>query len=234
MLRKLLLSSAALVALAPIALAAPAAPMAPAPAFNWSGFYVGVYGGYATGRTVATDAGDNDGMPWYILGHKFSFTADSPTFGGQAGYNFQIGNIVLGPEVDAGYLSLRGSALYGAGYTDTSVKGQSSYDVSARARIGYAFDRALVYVTGGAVFADPGGQVIGWGGYQTPSIGAQTGWTVGGGIEYTLSQTWSLKGEYLHYDLGSKTVAFSQGSSFKIDNSDDIFRVGLNFRFGSL
>jgi outer membrane immunogenic protein len=234
MLRKFLFSSAALLAFAPLALAAPPAPVAPAPAFNWSGFYVGVYGGYATGRTVATDAGDEYGMPWYILEHKFSFTADSPTFGAQAGYNFQIGNIVLGPEVDAGYLGLRGSALYGAGYTDTFVKGRSTYDVTARARIGYAFDRALVYVTGGAVIADPGGQVIALGGFQTPSVGAQTGWAVGGGVEYALSPAWSLKGEYLHYDLGGRTVAFFQGSSFKIDNSDDIFRVGLNFRFGGL
>jgi outer membrane immunogenic protein len=229
MLRKLLLSSAALLALAPAAFAAPAA----AP-FNWSGFYIGAYAGYATGRTTAIDKGDEFGTPEYVLGDKFSFLAANGAFGVQAGYNLQIGNLVVGPEVDAGYLGLRGSAFYAPGITDTYIIGQSHFDATARARVGYAFGQALVYATGGAVFTDQRNQVISFGGIQSPDVSAHAGWAIGGGLEYALTSSWSVKGEYLHYDLGDEIATMSNGVNFKVSNAGDMARLGLNFRFGGL
>jgi outer membrane immunogenic protein len=201
-----------------------------APAVNWSGFYAGANAGYLGGRTSATDEGPT---PEYLLGHKFSFLANEASVGVQTGYNFQFGALVFGPEVDAGTFGVRGSAPYDSVHLDTYVIGRANYDVTARARVGYAFDRALIYATGGAIFTDLHDQMISYNKVQSPDTAAKAGWVIGGGVEYALTSQWSVKGEYLHYDLGDMTVATSNGVNYKVSNAGDMARIGLNFRFGA-
>ena len=107
-----------------------------------------------------------------------------------------------------------------------------------RGRVGYAFDRCLVYATGGAAFGDiranfSNGPI---------SRSTETGWTVGAGIEVALGPNWSAKAEYLFVDLtdGSCTTACSIADpngpplvpnvAVKFDES--IVRGGVGYKFG--
>lgn len=226
--KKLKVAAAAIAAfgLAGLADAATAAPV-----FNWTGFYVGAYAGYAWGRTVGTDDGDSAGTPWYApLGQQFSSHNDSFIGGGQAGYNYQFGQWVAGVEGDLGSMRFQGTFLYGG---DTPLASNSSYDATLRARFGYAFDRSLVYVTGGAFGANFRSTVSrpATGMFSTDT-GTQWGWTVGGGWEYGFTPNWSVKAEYLHFDAGTKSIITNQcGCVFSINNSGDLVRLGVNYRF---
>ena len=115
-------------------------------------------------------------------------------FGGQIGYNVQRGNIVFGVETD----------LQAPTESDTG----GFYFGTVRGRVGYAIDRALVYGTGG--FAYAGADCSGC------SI---DGWVLGGGVEYKLAPSWSVKGEYQRIEL----------SDHDLTATADTFRVGVNF-----
>jgi outer membrane immunogenic protein len=127
---------------------------------------------------------------------------------------------------------------------------------TVRGRFGYAAGPVLVYATGGLAYGEVtrSGNVVG----QTTFIGTlntfsgsysasttKTGWTVGGGVEGQLTQNWSVKAEYLYIDLGSETDSFSTfyTSGFPAtgqagvrtltaDFRENIFRVGLNYKWG--
>lgn len=199
-------------------------------AVNWTGFYAGANVGYAGGRTSATDEGP---IPEYVLGRKFSFLTNEASVGLQTGYNIQFGAVVFGPEVDVGTFGVRGSAPYFPTQPDTYIIGRASYDVTTRARVGYAFEQALVYATGGAIFTDAHDQLFSFSNVQSPNAAAKAGWVIGGGVEYALTPQWSIKGEYLHYDLGDMTVTTSNAVNYKVSNAGDMARIGLNFRFGA-
>jgi outer membrane immunogenic protein len=115
-----------------------------------------------------------------------------------------------------------------------------------RARLGFTFDRNLLYATGGLMIADLrtgvedpfytlpfGGPMTGI--LFTDKTKAQAGWTVGGGVEHALAGSWSVRGEYLYFDLGTKRVT---GAAANIDppnlygydmrNTGSIARLGLN------
>ena len=168
---------------------------------NWSGLYVGANGGY--GWSANTDPLDPTGA--------FG--------GGQIGYNFQRGNIVFGIEAD-----IQGSGVSDSGY---GLKSSLDYFGSVRGRLGYAFDRALVYGTGGFGY----GQVTNDGYAET-----QTGWVAGGGVEYKLTPAWSAKAEYQYFDLGASSGVNGVGP---LDDSltgnrtqFSTFRVGVNYFVG--
>jgi outer membrane immunogenic protein len=166
---------------------------------NWSGLYVGVNGGY--GWSANTD--------WLDPTGAFG--------GGQIGYNFQRGNIVFGIETD-----IQGSGISDSGYGD---KSSLDYFGSVRGRAGYAFDRALVYGTGGFGY----GQVTNFGYSEL-----QTGWVAGGGVEYKITPAWSAKAEYQYFDLdaphSSNTGPLGDGSGNRTEFST--FRVGVNYFVG--
>jgi outer membrane immunogenic protein len=219
-------SAADIMAPAPVYKAAPAA------AHDWTGFYLGGYAGYGFGRTTGTDLGDSHGTPWYNLGARFPADVNGFTGGGQLGLNYQFGNWVIGAEADYGVLAVKGSGLYGG---DTILQTDAKYDATVRLRFGYAQDRALFYITGGAINADFHSNVSRSStGFYGTSTGSQWGWTLGGGIEYAFTPNWSLKGEYLYYDAGSKNILQNQcngGCVFAIDNTGNLVRLGVNYKF---
>lgn len=206
--------------------------MAGSPAYNWTGFYVGGYTGYAWGKTEAQDLG-NGFTPWLVLGATFDTKPDSFLIGGQAGYNYQVGNWLAGIEVDAGSLRLKGTAVYPAGGFNTFVTTDSSYDISLRARLGAVYGQNLFYITGGAMWANFNSRVFG-SGFTTSSTGVQASWILGGGWEYALNQNWSVKTEYLHYESGKDSPDLGgTGYRFSLKNSGDMVRVGFNYKFGN-
>jgi outer membrane immunogenic protein len=202
-MRNLLLTGAALVALTGAATAAdmPAySDQAVAVSFDWSGFYAGVHGGYGWGETDGDDPVDD---------------IDGFVIGGQIGYNFVFDSFLAGVEIDGSFSDL--------GVTD----GGSDYDVdylaSVRGRLGFAFDRFLVYGTGGAAFA---------GVEFTEDDADFFGWVAGGGIEYAVTDNISFGVEYLHYDFGDEDIEVGDSGLFAdTDLNADVVRGRVNFRF---
>jgi outer membrane immunogenic protein len=158
-------------------------PVNVAPVFNWSGFYVGGHVGYGFGDVVGADI-------------------DGFTGGAQLGYNWQFSrNIVFGIEAD-----ITGTDING-------LPGGFPYHVdylgTARARVGYAWDRTMIYGTGGFAFTKSSLAGI----HDT-----DMGFALGAGLEWAFSSGWTAKAEYMFY-------------SFE-DNFDvSMIKLGFNYRF---
>ena len=194
----------------------------------WAGFYAGLNGGYA-----ANNGGD---VINYNSGADFLGRAQpSGGFGGgQVGYNFQSGSLVYGVETDFQGAAI-GSSVSGYSADDKAFTSRENIDWfgTVRGRVGYAFGPALLYGTGGFAYgnvnqrASLGSDVFG-------SSTTQTGYTVGGGIEYKFTPNWSLKAEYQYIDLGSEKLGDNLGAvTNPLDTSLQTVRAGLNYRFGS-
>ncbi|HEY0224059.1 MAG TPA: outer membrane beta-barrel protein, partial [Pseudolabrys sp.] len=218
--------------------------MAAPAAVNWTGLYAGAHFGGALGKTRAHES-DTEVEPgagnWNAFGDTFDGKTSGVVGGMQAGYNWQWSSIVTGVEADLGYLGFKGQGSSSLA-SDTLVSGTGGAYATVRGRLGYAWDRALLYATGGLIVADLGTSVNDNGfPLATPGIiytdktKFQAGWTVGGGVEYALAHGWSVKGEYLHFDLGSKRVFGLQENfgppntfAWDIKNTGDMVRVGFN------
>jgi outer membrane immunogenic protein len=271
MLRQALLSCVALGALATSAVAAdlpthkgpPPAPTMVAPPFSWTGFYLGLNAGYAD---PSSKIGVIPGGAWIGDADVAGVTAagtgklnlDGFTGGVEAGYNYQINNIVLGVEGDVDYLDLRGSyatPTYDGAVSGTYwASGKTTVDTlfTLRGRAGLAADHWLFFVTGGLALADekfsqsigfnnPGVVVTlpltgGVNGYNAGSASTTAAtWTIGGGVEYAFDRHWSFKGEYLYVDLKSLSFNSSYTSvtpeTYTMTHHDSL--SGLNiFRVG--
>jgi len=212
-MKKILLSSVALLGLATGALAAdlpsrraPAPIIAAVPVFTWTGFYVGVNAGYGWNANDSITVG----------GLTFDLDDEGGFVGGaQAGYNYQIGSFVVGLEGDIQYADFGGDDRFdfdGDGILDDDFN-TSDWFGTVRARAGVAFDRSLIYATGGFAFADNA-----------------TGWTVGGGLEYAFTNNLSAKVEGLYVSLDQDDNNFLGIDS---DAEFGVVRAGLNFRFGT-
>lgn len=190
------------------------------PAFSWTGIYVGINGGYAWGNsswTPTAGAGTGD------------FRIQGPMVGGTLGYNLQTGNFVFGLETDLDWSNIKGSttnAVCAGGTCET----KNTWFGTARGRIGYAFDRFLPYITGGLAY---GNLKIASGAGGSASSNFRAGWTVGGGVEYAITNAWSVKAEYLYADLGKATCdsTCSGGVPFDVTFKTNIVRAGVNYRF---
>jgi outer membrane immunogenic protein len=209
--------------------------------YNWTGFYVGVNAGGAWGNTTAQDTLATNGAPWVTNGASWSSKPSGLTAAVEAGYNWQFNTFVLGIEGEVGYLGVRGSAAYPL-LTSTFVDTQGGLFTTVRGRAGLAFDRWLVYGTGGYFGADLGSSVQTSAGAPVALLniqktGFQSGWTAGGGAEYGISRNWTVKGEWLYYALPNKQVGdnFAGGGAtvqfFNLKNTGNILRLGVNYRF---
>jgi outer membrane immunogenic protein len=222
--------------------------MADAPVYNWTGAYFGANIGGVWGRTRAMEPlVQPPGIPFNAVGDTFTANTSGVTGGAQAGYNWQMNQFVLGVEGDLGYLGPKGQQISSA-FADTFVNSTGGIYGTFRGRVGFAVDRALLYATGGLMVADVGAGVSNPinPSFNAPNnteaiiftnkTGAQAGWTLGGGLEYAVANGWSLKGEYLHYDLGTKQVAGNcvnctagpQTYLWNIKDTGDIARIGFN------
>ncbi len=215
------------------------APVAVAP-FSWTGFYLGAQAGGTWGRSKAVD--NPDVLPnrtWNGDGDTFTAKTSGFVGGVQAGYNWQWNTIVTGIEGDIGYLGFRGSQSSSLS-SDTIVSADGGAYGTLRGRLGVAWDRVLLYGTGGLIVADVKASVDdnalnpGSGLMNSPRTGTQAGWTAGAGLEYALGNRWSVKAEWLYFDLGTKTVAGPSVNStpihFTIKNTGNIALIGLNYR----
>ena len=154
-----------------------------------------------------------------------------------AGYNWQMGALVLGLETDIGYLSGdKTVAPYGTTelISDYYIKAMMNALGSVRARVGYAFDRALLYVTAGLAYGNVDSSAY-YTVYDVLKIdGWRTGWVAGAGLEYAITNNWTARVEGLYYDLGDKKRQwnFSDVYVSGVDTTVLVARVGVNYKFG--
>lgn len=233
---------------------------------SWTGFYAGVNLGGAWNTNCPTVTANSPSGP-VTYGNNHC-PGGSFIGGGQLGYNYQISpSWVLGLEGDVSGATSKstnftrttlGNASVPAGTYTFSGSHTPSAIGTIRARIGYAFDnnRAMVYGTGGGIFAGSSGNATI--GYLSPdgtqaatfsrsASGTRTGWTVGGGLEYKLTPQWSLKAEDLYANTGNlrapnscidtvNGVVCREFTNVTFNGSAgagnvNIFRVGVNYKF---
>jgi outer membrane immunogenic protein len=290
-MKKLLLSSVTLLGFTAGALAAdlPARTVAPAPvavtqAFTWTGFHVGVNGGYSwnnaefRGRATSPDFGDFFPVPpgfetldsilfdvnGGYLPRRIGIESNGAVFGAQAGATYQFGMFVVGTESDISWMDTGKASRYTSpdidvGFFDGNVvtRAQSNIEwlATSRLRAGLAFDRFMVYGTGGLAYGEVTNNVrvsaVPAGGpspalvtFEGRESDTELGYAVGGGVEYAFANNISLKGEYLYYNLGKQDVNLLNipitvpgagitpiAVNYKVENDGHIFRAGLNYRF---
>jgi outer membrane immunogenic protein len=212
----------------------------PAPV-DWNGFYIGATaGGAFAGRFGAS----RPGLTVPGIGTTTAplhGSADTNGFIGGAtmGLQYEAEPVVVGIEGDISGTSLDGGVSEALpGGSTVQAKARLQYFGTIRARIGYAFDRVMVYATGGVAFGGIKCTLAGTAGAFSGTSSAtkfQAGYAVGGGVEFRLSPAWSVKAEYLFADLGKKTyrVNLGGGASAQADLSfrTQIVRAGLNYWF---
>jgi outer membrane immunogenic protein len=205
-------------------------PKAPAtylpPVFSWTGFYLGINGGYGFGQSSWNDGFD---LP------TGNFNTSGFLVGGTIGGNYQIGSFVIGVEGDGDWNDARGTTFNG-GCFFFGCTTQSDWLATIRGRAGFAWDRVLFYGTGGVAFCD----IRATSGSLPFTSGTQTGWTAGAGIEWAFAPNWTGKVEYLFVDLGNFTCpAVSCGGGTlavpladTVKFNENIIRAGINYKFG--
>jgi outer membrane immunogenic protein len=205
-------------------------PPLPVAIYNWTGIYVGINGGFGTGNSNWSDG---------PIGTTGSFPTSGFLIGGTAGINYQLGDYVFGIEGDGDWTNLHGNsgstcgAIAAVVAPPVSCQTQSQRLATVRGRVGYAFDRILLYGTAGAAF---GNIQTGLNPPSTFDSATETGWTVGAGLEFALAQSWTAKVEYVFVDLpnGSCTTVGNCGGAAGsiVSFNESIVRAGLNFKFG--
>jgi outer membrane autotransporter barrel domain len=153
--------------------------------------------------------------------------ANGGAFGGQVGFNYQWNQIVLGAEVDGDWLNLKASA---ACVNPTfTCNTELNHQFSARGRLGVAFDRFLVYGTGGVAWTTFDGSTVN----ATTTFSDtsdRTGWIVGAGAEYAVWDHLIIGAEYLHADFGSSNMQYdSLYPNVKV--TTDVVRARVSWLF---
>lgn len=233
--------------------------------YDWTGFYIGVdLGGVSQRNSGNSNFFQNSGFPTNPL--ALSSSSSSFIGGGHIGYNWQFAPTwVLGIEADAQWLNAKNNFCRGldfnlTGCTDTgrgfgTIESETKWLATVRGRLGYTFDRFMVYGTGGVAFGEVKTNVgfnclvagCGSSGFNIATSGSandtRTGWVAGAGIEWAFASNWMVRAEYLHVDLGTATgtvflptAACANGgpcgTSYARDLTYDMGRVGLSYKFG--
>jgi outer membrane immunogenic protein len=216
----------------------------PALSYSWAGSYLGANAGAVWSNTDITWTRGDTGLGIAVTNAATgSLEKSGFTGGGQLGYNFQSGQFVYGFETDINYTDISGSRIshLAPPFVNNMVTTvESKWLGTVRGRLGAAFDRTLIYVTGGLAVANVKySDSIGTTNIETNSSDTpRAGWTVGGGIEWAFAGPWSVKAEYLYVDLGNETyhgLSSSIGfTNVTLDHRlrENIARAGINYRFG--
>ena len=193
-------------------------------AYDWSGFYIGINGGGATGNVDWNADG---------FGDEGSHNATGGTVGGQVGYRWQMSSWVFGLEAQGNWADFKGSNVSNIFAPNQNQTKIDSFGLFT-GQIGYAWDRALIYVKGGAavtdnkysIFSAPGGFLL------DNTNETRWGATVGVGIEYAFAPSWSLGFEYDHLFMGNNGVNDGFLIVDHIKEDVDLFTARVNYKFG--
>jgi len=215
---------------------APPAPVV-VPLFTWTGFYIGGNIGAGWAQRTVTDS---------VFGATFGHSSDAAFIGGgQIGYNWQLGSFVFGVEGDVDGIAHdnhNATGVFLGGTGPFAVTSHNEWVSTLAARFGFAADHWLFYgkAGGGWVGASnftianlaTGASVVGNNGNTTG------GWMLGGGIEYAITNNWTVKGEYDYIGLPSRTFVVVPGSPFLVGDvfgtrsrNFQVAKIGFNYAF---
>jgi outer membrane immunogenic protein len=204
-----------------------------APAYDWSGFYVGAFGGYGFGNHNLNNALGPNGFANFTVNYESS----GGIGGAEAGYNWQSGQLVFGIEGDGFWSDIHGDDNFALGSNDAT---KLKWGGTLRARGGIAVDRLLLFFTGGWA----SGELTHTN--TDPALGIDTftvhrsGLAAGGGLAFAATDNLIGKIEYRYYDYGTYTRA-AVGSTgltpngqlpFSVANTFSVVTIGLDFKFG--
>ncbi|WP_421566610.1 TonB-dependent receptor domain-containing protein [Ochrobactrum sp. EDr1-4] len=213
---------------------------------NWSGFYFGGNIGYDMGRSGGTTTDSDGSTNSYTLDESANFKAENASFGLQGGYNYQLSNgLVAGFEADVSRPNLTSSTRSFTDGSERSTKQlqsitQYNYDWSAglKGRLGYSFNNVLIYGSAGLALLNeqqvrsqyrgtdanltrPAGNVTQFS-FSEQDEKLRTGLLLGGGVEYALSDKWSVRADYGYTRFGRSTFEFKdarEGTTPEFDDS---------------
>jgi outer membrane autotransporter protein len=248
----------------PAAITKTKAPPAPVvEAVNWTGFYIGGFGG-ATQGTADWDWGFGASVAPHIGGFLF---------GADAGYNYQFGNYVLGVEADLAGTDTKGGTACGpmsfnretslppispalppgtlSSMFQMTCNAKTDWIVTAAARAGFTWDRALFFVKGGgawtheqfsatcntaslADFPETNFPCTNPTGARSTGFSAgttRTGWVLGFGTDFALTRNWFARAETDYISFGDTNVTASDGSALRVGMHVWEEKIGLNYRF---
>jgi outer membrane immunogenic protein len=184
---------------------------APAAASEWSGGFIGI----GIGNTFDSESPNSANLP---------FEGVTGFYGGpQAGFNFQNGAFVFGPEAEINIANLESDTRVGAPF-NTNVKTKVRWKGLIGGRVGVANGDFLPFLKGGFAFGNTEVTIAANGATDDQT---QTGYYIGGGVEFRTTERVSIRGEYIYVDLQEE--AFFNGAEFGYNGSD--IRVSLNYRF---
>jgi outer membrane immunogenic protein len=241
------------------------APVFVPPPFTWTGFYVGLNAGGIWGQGNLQTTLYNPGflpLTTYWPGGSLGGGQSGFLGGAQAGYNWQSGAFVLGLETDLDWTSMnRNSSFVGANFLDPLGSGRNDFLTengsrkldwigTTRARVGFVAtpdNRLMFYGTGGFAYGGASSHLNvfdsfnGWDWYGNHN-NTRTGWTLGAGVEYAITNNITIKGEYLYYNLGSSHTAVIENpaaslifpntvATAKVNFDGSILRAGVNYKF---
>lgn len=184
----------------------------PAARFDWGGAYVGgnIGWGWGTFSNSSTPTGN------------FGNEGNGIQGGVHAGYNYLLTpNIVAGLEADFQLSDIDDTSIRNG----VSVKSSSDWNSSLRGRLGFAFDRFLVYGTGGVAIADLNINANG-----AKDNATAVGWTAGAGVEGAVTQNITARLEYVHQDFGQESFTLG-GDRYRSDLDNNLVRFGLSYKF---
>ena len=212
---------------ADMALKAPPPP--PPPPFSWTGFYIGgeLGGAWANGHV-------NDSL----FGLNVSSNHDGWLGGAVVGYNLQTSNIVFGIEADFDGTSLKatGSGVFIPGVGTLQASAKTDWITTVAGRVGFAAaDRALIYVKGGGGWVGNTASITNLTtGAAVSASNTNSGWLIGGGLEYAFTPNWSSKLEvdYLGLRSWSWNSTVFPGDTFTASRNITMVKAGINYRFG--
>jgi outer membrane immunogenic protein len=233
-----------------VAFAGAAHGAAPPPVFSWSGFYVGANLGAVNHQATTQDL-NGWGSTGLYVSPWFKSSKTTASYGGQAGYNWQVNRFVFGIETDLSYIGSSNTfvppnmlALNCGSGCAASATNELTWLSTFRGRAGVAFNGVMVFGTAGAAV----GQVNnhwGWGrtGFsdsQFSTSSTKAGYVVGGGIELMLIPKWTVRVEGMHVDLGtSRSTITGQPAccapvgtfTTEFKNTAEIGRLSLSYRW---
>jgi outer membrane immunogenic protein len=211
------------------------APVVVSPMYDWSGFYVGVYGGGGFGNHNLNNA---NGMGAPFANYTVNYDSSGAIGGGEVGYNWQSGNMVFGVEADGFWSGIKGSdanQFFAGNPLVVAIDTTKLQDgASVRARGGIAVDRLLLFFDGG--------WALGYLNHTNlvPGVGTEvftnhrSGLAAGGGIAYAITNNLIGKFEYRYYDFGRfvRNAPTTGVLPYTIDNTYSVVTLGIDYKFG--
>lgn len=210
---------------------------------NWTGFHAGMHlGGGWSDVSWSDPFGSMIGAGGLInvAGFGDQTHATGPLGGGGIGADWQSGHVVIGLAADLSAADIRGENTCFSGVGGINCQHILDALATFTARTGYAWDRWLAYVKGGGALTQTGYNLFGNTFALALGSGGATinawGWTVGGGIEYALTDDWTTFVEYNHIGLPAVTASFANVATvntqtIRVRENADLFKLGVNYKF---